>query len=66
MSQTLRGIKCRDPAIEKEATVIVEAIRKWEHLLAQQQFTSITDQKLIAFMLSNRKQNKIKKYIVGF
>ena len=60
MSRTLHGSERRYPAVEKEATVIVEAIRKWEHLLARQHFTLITDQNLIAFMLDNRKRSKIK------
>ena len=36
VSRTLRGSERRYPAVEKEATAIVEAIRKWEHLLARQ------------------------------
>ena len=53
MSRTLHGSERRYPAVEKEATAIVEAIRKWEHLLARQHFTLITDQKSVAFMLDN-------------
>ena len=33
MSRTLRGSERRYPAVEKKATAIVEAIRKWEHFL---------------------------------
>ena len=33
MSRTLHGSERRCPAVEKEATAIVEAIRKWEHFL---------------------------------
>ena len=55
MSRTLRGSERRYPVVEKEATAIVEAIRKWEYLLARQHFTLITHQKLVAFMLDNRK-----------
>ena len=53
MSRTLRGSERRYSAVEKEATAIVEAIRKWEHLLARQHVTLITDQKSVAFMLDN-------------
>ena len=60
MSRTLRGGEKHYPAVEKEATAIIEAIRKWEHLLARQHFTLITDQKSVAFMLDNRKRTKIK------
>ena len=60
MSRTLHGSERRYPTVEKEATAIVEAIRKWEHLLARQHFTLITDQNSVAFMLDNRKRSKIK------
>ena len=62
MSRTLHGSERRYPAVEKEATAIVEAIRKWEHLLARQHFTLVTDQKSVAFMLDNRKRSKIKNH----
>ena len=42
MSQTLHGSERCYPAVEKEATAIVEAIRKWKHLLARQHLTLIT------------------------
>ena len=48
------------PPVEKEATAIIEAVRKWEHLLARQDFTIITDQRYVAFILDNRKRTKIK------
>ena len=48
------------PPVEKEATAIIEAVPKWEHLLARQHFTIITDQRSVAFMLDNRKRTKIK------
>ena len=43
MSRTLHGSERRYPAVEKEATAIVEAIPKWERLLARQHVTLITD-----------------------
>lgn len=60
MSRTLQGGEVHYPAVEKEATAIIEAVRKWEHLLARQHFTLITDQRSVAFMLDNRKRTKIK------
>lgn len=60
MSRTLRGGEKHYPAVEKEATAIIEAIRKWEHFLARHHFTLITDQKSVAFMLDNRRRTKIK------
>ena len=60
MSRTLQGSEMHYPPVEKEATAIIEAVRKWEHLLARQHFTIITDQRSVAFMLDNRKRTKIK------
>ena len=34
MSRTLQGSEMHYPPVEKEATAIIEAVRKWEHLLA--------------------------------
>ena len=60
MSRTLQGSELHYPAIEKEATAVIEAIRKWSHLLSRQTFTLITDQRSVAFMLDSRKRTKIK------
>ena len=60
MSRTLQSSEMHYPPVEKEATAIIEAVRKWEHLLARQHFTIITDQRSVAFMLDNRKRTKIK------
>ena len=46
--------------MEKEATAIIDAVRKWNHFLAGRRFTLITDQKSVAFMLDNRKRTKVK------
>ena len=59
-SRTLSKSELRYPAVEKEAMSIVEAVRKWSHLLVRQTFTLITDQRSVAFMLDNRKRTKIK------
>ena len=37
-------------SVEKEATAIVEAIRKWTEFLCGRHFTVITDQKSVAYM----------------
>ena len=60
MSRTFQGSEVHYPAVEKEATTIIEAVRKWSHLLSRQHFTLITDQRSVAFMLDNRKRTKIK------
>ena len=59
-SRTLSKSEAHYPAVEKEALAIIEAIRKWSHLLIKQRFTLITDQKSVSFMLDNRKRTKIK------
>ena len=60
MSRTLRGSERHYPAMEKEATAIIESVRKREHLLARRHFTILTDPKSVAFMMDNRRRTKIK------
>lgn len=48
------------PTVEKEASAIMEAVRKWNHLLSRQHFTLIPDQRSVSFMLGNHKRSKIK------
>ena len=60
MSRTLQGSELHYPAVEKEATAIIEAVRKWSHFLARQHFTLVTDQRSVAFMFDNRRRTKIK------
>ena len=60
MSRTLQGSELHYPAVEKEATAIIEAVRKWSDFLARREFTLITDQRSVAFMLDKRKRTKIK------
>ena len=63
MSKSFQGGVLHYPAVEKEATAIIEAVRKWSHLLCRQNFTLLTDQRSVAFMLDNRKKMKIKNKI---
>ena len=60
MSRTLSPSECRYPSIEKEATSITEAVRKWAHYLHGRTFTLITDQKSVAFMFNPEGKGKIK------
>ena len=60
MSRSFNRSELLYPAVEKEATAIIEAIRKWEHLLMRQHFTVITDQRSVAFMFDSRRRSKIK------
>ena len=59
-SHSLQGSELQYPAVEKEATAIIESIRKWAHLLTRQTFTIITDQRSIPFVLDSRRRTKIK------
>ena len=60
VSRTLRGSKRHYPTMEKEATAIIESVRKWEHLLARRHFRILTDPKSEAFIMDNRRRTKIK------
>ena len=60
MSRTLQAGELHYPAMEKEATSIIEAVRKWAHFLVRKPFTIITDQRSVAFMFDSRKRTKIK------
>ncbi|XP_047137392.1 uncharacterized protein LOC124813900 [Hydra vulgaris] len=60
MSRTLGKSEINYPSVEKEAVAIIEAVRKWRHLLLRNQFKLITDQRSVAFMFDNRKKTKIK------
>ena len=60
MSRTLQNSELHYPPVKKEATAIIEAVRKWSHFLARRQFTLLTDQRSVAFMLDSRKRTKIK------
>ena len=60
MSRTLQGSKRHYPAFEKEATAVIEAVRKWSHLLSRNTFTLVTDQRSVSFMFDSRRRTKIK------
>ena len=60
MSRTLSKSECNYPTVEKEAASIIEAVRKWGHYLYSRPFTSITDQRSLAFMFDQRNRGKIK------
>lgn len=60
MSRTFHGRELHYPAVEKEATAIIEAVRKWSHFLTARHFELITDQRSVAFMLDSKKMGKIK------
>ena len=47
-SRTLSPSKQRHSAVEKEAYAVVEALKKWRHLLIGRHFTLVTDQKSVS------------------
>ena len=57
MSRTLSHCEKRYPAIEKEATVVIEA---WQHCIKGRFFTIVTDQEAVSFMFNQRNRGKIK------
>jgi len=48
------------PAVEKEATAVIKAIRRWSHFLKGRHFLIITDQRAISFIFDQRNRGKIK------
>jgi len=56
MSRTLSPTEQKYPAVEREATAIIEAARKWAHYLHGRTFCLVTDQRSVAFMLDPLKQ----------
>ena len=60
MSRSFQESDLHFPAVGKEATAIIEAVRKWNHFLSRQHFTLVTDQRSVSFMRDNRKRTKIK------
>ena len=60
MSRTLNPRECNYSTVEKEATSVIEAIRKWAHYLHGRPFTLVTDQRSLAFMFDPARRGKIK------
>ena len=59
-SRSFQGSELHYPAVEKEATAIIEAEHKWNYFLSRQHFTLVTDQRSVSFMLDSQKHTKIK------
>lgn len=59
-SRTLTNSERLQPAIEREATAIIEAVRKWRLFVIGRRFTIVTDQQAISFMFSSSHSSKIK------
>lgn len=56
LSPSLNKSELNYPSVEKEATAITEAVRKWRHLLLRNHFNLITDQLSVALMFDNSEQ----------
>ena len=59
-SRTLNKCETHQSSVEKEDCAIVEAIRKWAHLLSGRRYTVVTDQRSVSFMYDVRHSSKIK------
>ena len=59
-ARTLSTSEQRHSSMEKEAYAVVEALRKWKHLLLGKHFTLIPDQRSVSFLLYMRYTPKIK------
>ena len=46
-------------SVEKEATAIVEAVRKWSHLILGCHFKRVSDQRSVSFMFNVSNRGKI-------
>ena len=60
MSRSLTPSECRYSSVEKEASSIIAAVRKWAHYLHGRHFTLVTDQRSVAFMFDTKSKGKIK------
>ena len=58
--RTFSSNESRYSIAEKEAAAIIDAVRKWSHLLHGRKFTLVTDQKAVSFMLHPKRLGKIK------
>ena len=59
-SRSLNKSELRHSSVEKEATAVIEAIRKWSHFLSGRKFQLITDQKSVSFMFNCNSHGKVK------
>ena len=60
MSRALHSCEKHYSAVEKEATAVIEAVRRWSHFLKGRHFSIITDPRAISFMFDQRNRGKIK------
>ena len=59
-TRSLNSTEKMHSSIEKEASAIVESIRKWRHFLIGRPFKVITDQQAVSFMFDGQNKGKVK------
>lgn len=59
-SRTLKSTERSQSAIEREAAAVIEAVRKWHHLIIGRKFTIVTDQQAVSFIFNINHRSKIK------
>ena len=59
-SRTLTNSERLQPAVEREAAAVIEAVRKWRLFVIGRRFTIVTDQQAISFMFNPSHSSKIK------
>ena len=66
MSRTLNNCEQKYPAIEKDATAVIEVVPKWSHFLKCRSFKLVTDQRSILYMFdkSNHGKTNITKIML--
>ena len=57
-SRMLNGSELKHSAVEKEASAIIEAVRKWKHYLTGHHFTLITDQRSVSYMFHTKHNSR--------
>ena len=63
-ARTLNNAEQKHSSVEKEAYAVIEALRKWKHLLLSRHFDLVTDQRSVSFMLDLKHASKIKNKIL--
>ena len=59
-ARTFSTTEQKHSSVEKEAYAVIEALRKWKHLLIGRHFNLVTDQRSVSFILDLKHRSKIK------
>lgn len=66
ISRSLGQSELHYPSAEKEATAIIEAVRKWRRFLRGRHFALPADQQSVSFMSDNHRRTKVKNNKIKF